>query len=153
MGSRFTEVIVDCAEPRALAAFWSAVLGWSVTADSNDNEVEITDGEGGPTLLFSRVAEPKRCKNRLHIDVNPVGCEQAEELERLLGLGARPVDIGQGEQTWHVLADPVGQRVLPAAPPRWVSQIASPPAAPQRATHLHGAGLPRSQPLRCRRCA
>jgi len=46
--------------------------------------------------------------NRVHIDVNPHGCDQAEELERLLSIGAVRVDIGQGETPWVVLADPEG---------------------------------------------
>jgi hypothetical protein len=54
------------------------------------------------------VPEPKSVKNRIHIDLNPTGCEQPEELERLLALGAKRIDIGQGEQTWVVLADPEG---------------------------------------------
>ena len=109
MASRFTELIVDCADPGRLATFWAAVLGWERTADSTDNEVELAGPPGsGPSLLFIRVPEAKTVKNRLHIDVNPVGCDQAEEVERLIGLGARPVDVGQGEQTWVVLADPEG---------------------------------------------
>jgi Glyoxalase-like domain len=40
--------------------------------------------------------------------VGPVGVDQDEELERLLDLGAVKVDIGQGEQSWIVLADPEG---------------------------------------------
>ena len=48
-------------------------------------------------------------KNRLHIDVNATqGATQEHEVERLLRLGARHVDIGQGEQSWYVLADPEG---------------------------------------------
>ena len=48
-------------------------------------------------------------KNRLHIDVNPTGCDQEQEVERLVGLGARRIDIGQGDdKTWVVLADPEG---------------------------------------------
>ncbi|WP_445186728.1 VOC family protein [Pseudonocardia sp. Cha107L01] len=51
----------------------------------------------------------RRTKLRLHIDVNPTDRDQEEELERLLSLGARKVDIGQtGEESWHVLADPEG---------------------------------------------
>ena len=110
MTSKFTELIVDCAEPRGLAAFWAEVLGWTVSADSNDSEVELTNPDGGlPTLLFVTVPEAKTVKNRLHIDVNATaGATQEQELERLLALGARHVDIGQGEQTWFVLADPEG---------------------------------------------
>jgi Glyoxalase-like domain len=115
MGSRFTELIVDAADPARLAAFWAAVLGWQTTA-SDDEGVEIAGPPGsGPSLVFVPVPEPKAVKNRLHIDVNPVGCEQDEEVERLVGLGARRVDIGQGDQTWVVLADPEGNEfcVLP----------------------------------------
>ena len=54
------------------------------------------------------VPEPKAVKNRLHIDLNPSGCDQAAELERLLALGARPTDVGQGDESWVVLADPEG---------------------------------------------
>ena len=110
MTSKFTELIVDCAEPRTLAAFWAEVLGWNVSSESTESDVEINNPAGGfPTLLFTRVPEAKTVKNRLHIDVNATaGATQQQELERLLALGARHVDIGQGEQTWLVLADPEG---------------------------------------------
>ena len=113
MGSRFTELIVDCADPRRLAEFWSAVLGWQPTGrfdeDVYDEDVEIAGPPGsGPSLVFVRVPEAKTVKNRLHVDVNPVGCEQEQEVERLVGLGARRIDIGQGESSWIVLADPEG---------------------------------------------
>ncbi len=52
------------------------------------------------------VPDAKAVKNRLHIDLRPD--DQAAEVERALSLGARHVDIGQGEQTWVVLADPEG---------------------------------------------
>jgi predicted enzyme related to lactoylglutathione lyase len=59
-------------------------------------------------LVFVPVPEAKAVKNRLHIDLNPSGCDQAEELERLLSLGARQVDVGQVDVPWVVLADPEG---------------------------------------------
>jgi predicted enzyme related to lactoylglutathione lyase len=108
MASTFTELIVDAAEPRRLAEFWCAVLGWHVTED-DDEGVEIAAADGSlPAIVFVPVPEPKTVKNRVHIDVNPTGCDQAEEVERVLALGARRVDIGQGEQSWVVLADPEG---------------------------------------------
>lgn len=51
---------------------------------------------------------PQTSKNRLHLDVNPTDRDQYAELERLLQLGAVPVDVGQGDVSWHVLADPEG---------------------------------------------
>jgi hypothetical protein len=108
VGSRFTELIVDCADPERLAAFWAAVLGWQPTG-KYAGAVEIAGPPGtGPSLVFVAVPEAKTSKNRLHLDVNPVGCDQEQEVERLVGLGARRVDVGQGEQTWVVLADPEG---------------------------------------------
>jgi hypothetical protein len=59
--------------------------------------------------LFQPITEGKHGKNRLHLDLNPSGADQAIELGRLLALGARHVDIGQsGDESWVVLADPEG---------------------------------------------
>ena len=108
MGSRFTELVIDASDPERLAQFWCAVLGWQPTG-RYDGAVEIAAPERhGPSLTFVPMPEAKTSKNRLHIDVNPVGCDQQQEVERLIGLGARRVDVGQGERSWVVLADPEG---------------------------------------------
>ncbi len=109
MANRFTSLCVDCADPGTLAAFWCEVLGWQVV-DRDEDGVSIgSDGER-IRIDFLRVPDgPKDSKNRLHIDVNATDRDQAAELERLLALGARPVDIGQSaDVSWHVLADPEG---------------------------------------------
>ena len=60
-----------------------------------------------PDLVFYLVPEDKVVKNRLHLDLRP--SDQVAEVERLIGLGATRVDIGQRpECTWVVLADPEG---------------------------------------------
>ena len=109
MASTFTELCIDCSDPQRLAEFWSEVLDYKIT-DSDEDSVELTGPEGsGPTLLFVKVPEKKRVKNRLHIDVNPRDREQAEEVERILALGATHADVGQGpDVSWVVLADPEG---------------------------------------------
>ncbi len=108
MASRFTELIIDCAEPNRLADFWAAVLDYRIT-EKDDDSVYIEGPDGaGPGLLFTVVPEGKSVKNRLHIDVNPVDRDQADEVDRLIELGARRIDIGQGNPTWVVLADPEG---------------------------------------------
>jgi Glyoxalase-like domain len=121
MGSRLTEIVVDCHDPDSQAAFWAAVLGYHV-ARSEGGQVEIAPWESEPpdlaervrraavvpTLVFVTVPEAKTIKNRLHLDLRPVGCSHAEEVERVIWLGARRVDIGQGEVPWAVLADPEG---------------------------------------------
>ncbi len=109
MGSTFAELVIDLADPQRLAAFWMAALGWQPTG-RYQGAVEIAGAASGrPSLTFVPDANEKRGKNRLHIDVNPTGCTQEEEVARLLGLGARQVDIGQGiDKPWVVLADPEG---------------------------------------------
>jgi catechol 2,3-dioxygenase-like lactoylglutathione lyase family enzyme len=112
MACRFSELVVDSRDPEALAAFWAAVLDYRVLS-REDDEVEIGPeaGFGGPapTIVFGRVPDPTPGKLRLHIDLNPTDRDQDAELERLLGLGATPADVGQtGEESWHVLADPEG---------------------------------------------
>ena len=102
-------MVIDCNDPRVVAEFWSEVLGWTVQG-SDDVLWMSPSGEPFPDmpLVFIRVPEKKSIKNRLHLDLSPVGCERDEEVVRLLALGAEPVDIGQGEQGWVVLADPEG---------------------------------------------
>jgi Glyoxalase-like domain len=108
MGSKFTELVVDCADPDRMAEFWSAVLDYKIT-EKDENGVFIEGPPGsGPGLIFQVVPEGKAVKNRLHIDISPVDRDQDEELDRLLALGARRIDIGQGEVSWVVLADVEG---------------------------------------------
>ena len=114
MVSRLTEIAVDCADPLALARFWCAVLGYEVL-DRDDGLVTIgpapaaaPPGPVAPVLTFARVPEPKTLKNRLHLDLDPTDREQDEEVRRLLDLGARHADVGQGEVDWVTLADPEG---------------------------------------------
>jgi hypothetical protein len=118
MASKLTELAIDCADPHALARFWCSVLDYEVQDEDDDGSVTIgsplvpdTKNRSGlvpPTLTFAPVPEVKTIKNRLHLDVNPTDREQADEVRRLLDLGARPADVGQGEQSWVVLADPEG---------------------------------------------
>jgi catechol 2,3-dioxygenase-like lactoylglutathione lyase family enzyme len=112
MACRLTEIVVDCRDPEALAAFWSAVLGYRELSREED-EIEIGPDEGfggpAPTLVFSPSDDPRPGKLRWHVDVSPTDRDQDAELERLLSVGARPADVGQtGEESWHVLADPEG---------------------------------------------
>jgi Glyoxalase-like domain len=75
-----------------------------------DEDIVSIGAPGSPFGLdFVLVPEPKRAKNRLHLDLSPTDRDQDAELQRLLGLGATPADVGQGDDvSWHVLADPEG---------------------------------------------
>ena len=121
MGGRLIEIVVDCHDPAVLAAFWAAALGYHVVR-AEGGQVEIAAWQREPpdlaeqvqrapvvpALVFVAVPEGKAVKNRLHLDIRPVGCRYEAEVERLIGLGARRADVGQGSRPWVVLADPEG---------------------------------------------
>lgn len=112
MAAVISEIVIDCADPERVAAFWAQVLGWRAQPDSDGYfwmSASGVDEADDLKLIFVKVPEPKRVKNRVHLDVNPSGADQADELQRLLDLGARHADIGQEPGlSWVVLADPEG---------------------------------------------
>jgi catechol 2,3-dioxygenase-like lactoylglutathione lyase family enzyme len=117
MAARITAITVNSPRPAQLAAWWAEVLGFEVVETAEDGYTEIgPPGQGAkgpvPTVAFVPVPGPTPGRRRLHLDLNATDRSQAEELDRLLALGATPVDVGQGplteQMTWHVLADPEG---------------------------------------------
>jgi hypothetical protein len=108
-------VTIDAHDPATVAAFWRQALDYRV-AYATEDEVAIEPGGDtpAPALLFIAVPDAKRVKNRLHFDLAPD--DQAAEVARLVALGARPVDIGQGEVSWVVLADPEGNEFCVLTP-------------------------------------
>jgi len=109
MPSRLAVIAIDAANPRVVADFWCAVLGWH-EIDAEEGIISIgLDENSWPTIDVIAVPEPKAAKNRLHFDIRADGLPTGEELQRLLDLGARRVDVGQGpDVSWVVLADPEG---------------------------------------------
>jgi predicted enzyme related to lactoylglutathione lyase len=106
MALEWEQVIIDARDPEALGRWWQEALGWVVVNDDPE-EFEIRPTPDRlPGLLFARVPEPKAVKNRLHLDFRPA--DQAAEVERLLARGATRADVGQGNESWVVLADPEG---------------------------------------------
>lgn len=112
MSLRIQCLCIDTTDPGALATFWQEALRWRRTYEQEDEVVlEPTTGspEDGvvPDLLFLRVPEDKSVKNRLHLDLRPE--DQAAEVTRLEGLGARRADVGQRDDVaWVVMVDPAG---------------------------------------------
>jgi hypothetical protein len=119
---------IDSGNPDGIARFWEAALGWRRTYDSEE-EVVLEPPAGdlvGVDVLFLKVPEGKAVKNRLHLDLRPK--DQAAEVARLEGLGAKRVDIGQGtDKTWVVMADPDGNEfcVLRAFTAEELAEIAA----------------------------
>jgi Glyoxalase-like domain len=106
MSLEWEQTVVDARDPAALGGWWRDALGW-VVVNEDPEEFEIRPrADRLPGLLFVAVPEAKVSKNRLHLDFRPD--DRDAEVERLLSLGATRADVGQGEQSWVVLADPEG---------------------------------------------
>ena len=110
MPNRLANIVVDSADPAALARFWSGLLEWPI-ATEEPGEVCVRS----PTapyefdLVFVPVPEPKTGQNRVHLDLASVtSAEQLALVERAVELGGRPADVGQDGVPWIVLADPEG---------------------------------------------
>ena len=122
MSVRWYSVVIDSRDVAAQSRWWAQVLDWRLVYESEDEAVivppraldeskEIPLDEQGPGLVFVPVPEGKTVKNRLHLDLAPgPDDDQAAEVQRLIDLGARRVNVGQDESTvtWVVMADPEG---------------------------------------------
>jgi predicted enzyme related to lactoylglutathione lyase len=110
-------VVCDSASPAALAGFWELASGW-VRHESAEGFVSFRAPQGvGPYLELLRTPDPKTVKNRLHLDVAPVkGEDHAAAVRQLEDAGATDADVGQGEVSWTVLADPEGNEFCVLSP-------------------------------------
>ena len=106
---RFYEIVIDCSNPLRLAPFWAEALGYEIDELEEDVASIEHPTDEGPAICFQRVPESKQGKNRVHFDLNVDDDELDGAVERLISLGARQVDVGQGvDRSWVVLADPEG---------------------------------------------
>ncbi len=108
---------LTCGGSRAAGYFWSQALGWPLVWDQ-DEETAIRAPDGaGQFITWGPPIAPKLGKNRMHFDVAPPpDGDQGAEVERLVSLGARRIDIGQGEVPWVVMADPDGNEFCVLTP-------------------------------------
>jgi predicted enzyme related to lactoylglutathione lyase len=118
MAARVGNIAIDCDDVLRMAAFWSAVLGRPVDKGSSEFFASIGGADAGrqePAWYFNQVPEPKRAKNRVHLDlVNPDPAAVSELVE----LGATVVGEQQvpgGSHHWTVMQDPEGNEFCVAA--------------------------------------
>jgi predicted enzyme related to lactoylglutathione lyase len=114
---RLHHIVVDAHDLSGLAWFWTQALGWKVLSE-RANEIVIGTDETAPVgMCFMPVTDPKTVKNRVHVDLTSSAADRDQEIDRLLALGARRVDIGQtGTESWTVLADPEGNEFCVVRP-------------------------------------
>jgi len=110
-------VVVDCADPQAMARFWSQATDWTLHKVTDHSAVLRSATGVGPYLQFLRTPDVKTGWNRVHLDVRPYpGDDPAAEAARLRTLGATAIDLGRGDIPWRVFADPEGNEFCLLAP-------------------------------------
>jgi Glyoxalase-like domain len=111
------DIVIDCTDPDGLAAFWAAALGYRDAGRHEQYAILLPPDVAHPPVLLQKVPEPKRGKNRVHLDIR--AADVPGEVARLEGLGARRIDVGQGEgRDWVPMADSEGNEfcVCPGVP-------------------------------------
>jgi predicted enzyme related to lactoylglutathione lyase len=106
MALKWEQIVISAQDPATLGQWWCDALGWVVVDDEPPVFEILPEPDRYPGIMFLPLEEPKSAKNRLHIDLRPD--DQEAEVDRLIALGASRVDIGQGDASWVVLADPEG---------------------------------------------
>jgi hypothetical protein len=110
-------IIIDCADPRGLTPFWAAAAGFAPRGWDGQLSQLRSPSDEGPYLELLHNPREKLVKNRMHLDVAPyAGDGQAAEVTRLRQAGATDADVGQGEVSWVVLADPEGNEFCVLTP-------------------------------------
>ena len=117
MPVRLHHIVIDSHDLPGLARFWTQALGWQVLSQ-REREIVIGPDVNAPVgICFMPVTDAKTVKNRVHVDLTTSAADRDQEIERLIGLGARRVDVGQtGEESWTVLADPEGNEFCVVRP-------------------------------------
>ena len=106
-GIRFREVVIDCADPRALALFWAAATGYEVDSDLEDWASVVGEGDRDIRIGFQKVPEGKVVKNRVHVDL--AAADEEAEARRIEALGATRLWVSDdADDPFVVLADPEG---------------------------------------------
>jgi hypothetical protein len=111
------DIVIDCADPEALAGFWAAALGYRSVGFGDPYFLLLPAQRAYPPVILQRVPEEKQGKVRIHFDLRVDDVDA--EVRRLEALGARRIDIGQGDEVpWVPMADPEGNEfcVCPGAP-------------------------------------
>ncbi|MCF3119639.1 VOC family protein [Streptomyces arenae] len=134
MATRLVQIHVKAADDIVVGRFWAQALGWGMSSEGpgvTNLEPEDFDYPDPVAVCIDVVADPnpKTVKNRVHVDLATTSAAHRAELTaRLQGLGATPVDIGQGDVPWTVLADPDGNEFC-VLEPREIYRDTGPMAA------------------------
>lgn len=109
-------VVLDCPDPRALAAFYAELVGGTVEVDEAEDDWVDLNREGGQRLSFQLAPDhrapswpdPER-PQQFHLDIAVERAEMDAAEKQVLALGATLLEGDHdGARNWRVYADPAG---------------------------------------------
>lgn len=110
-------VTVDCADPGRVARFWADLLGVEVAHESEQYVFLTYAPDRKVTMWFQRVPEPRRGKNRVHVDFAVLDLEATEQRVVALGGSLGERHTWEGHE-WRICHDPEGNEFdVMRAPP------------------------------------
>ena len=102
-------LVLDCKDPKSLAAFWAGALGYVDVGSVENYTMLLPPERGGPQLLLQRVPEDKSGKNRMHLDIHTPDIEaEAQRLEALGATRAAAHAVSEHGHSWIRMNDPEG---------------------------------------------
>ena len=102
-------LVLDCADPDALADFWGSALGYATLGTAGSYVLLVPTDGPGPKFLLQRVPEGKATKNRMHLDIETSDIEaEAVRLEELGATRLSPDVRFEHGSSWVLMADPEG---------------------------------------------
>jgi predicted enzyme related to lactoylglutathione lyase len=111
MPAKVGYLVIDAANPVALARFWCSLLAVTVDTEIGDGEfLVLSPTQDGLTVGFQRVTDAKLGKNRMHLDLVVDNFDQATaEIEEAGGRWLEPGTTRELEGfLWRCMADPEG---------------------------------------------
>ena len=121
MIGRLHHVVIDCPDPKSLAAFYSKLLGLPITYNSDDwVVVAVDDTSSGIAFQLAPDHKPPQWPDpdrpqQFHLDIMVE--DVAEAKPKVLELGARHL-------SGDVFADPAGHPFCLIRRPAWAAPIA-----------------------------
>jgi len=100
-------VVIDVNDLGLMKDFWEQALAYDTESyEANDWSKLVPPDGHGPNVSLQQVPERKTEKNRLHLDL--YSPQPAQEVERLVRLGATVVEEQTDDRDFTLLTDPEG---------------------------------------------
>jgi catechol 2,3-dioxygenase-like lactoylglutathione lyase family enzyme len=108
--ARYPSFVIDCPDPAAMAAFYTALLDWE--PEVRDDWANVRPADGSNCISFQQVKDytppqwpDQQVPQQMHLDVIVDDLDAGEAA--VLGLGATKHDYQPGT-TFRVFLDPAG---------------------------------------------